>query len=110
MTKLTRRGICYQLEHSPYSHTIDYGNIEYTFYFSSNNYLNKFIENLEENRELTSEIVLKRIKLKANVDLLADISLYSKVESRGFYITGDNNQWQRVESIQLDGVMKIKEN
>ena len=79
---ISRNGICYDLEISPYKVIID--NIVYVF--SSKYHAEKFKKKLNENREIINSSLEKRFNYKINVSTLADIVLYRKIETRGFLI------------------------
>lgn len=82
MKMLTRDGVCYNLINSPYF----FETKDITFYFSSNFYKQKFIEEYIQNRLKISESLSNRFDLKLNFINPADIILYSKIEKRGFVI------------------------
>lgn len=103
---MTRNGIVYKLELSPYTITID----ETTFYFSSKNHLEKFTEKLTENRELIGYSLSKRFGFNINIELLADIVLYSKVETRGFLIIHKGGTYLCKKDIILSGGKVTKKN
>lgn len=79
---ISRNGIIYDLKLSWYVFPLN--NI--TYYFSSKNHLEKFAELVEGNRDAYSTSLTKRFKILSNIDNLADLLLYMKVETRGFYI------------------------
>lgn len=103
---MTRNGIVYKLELSPYTFTID----ETTFCFSSKNHLEKFAEKLTENRELIGYSLSKRFGFNINIKLLADIVLYSKVETRGFLIIRKGETYLCKKDIILSGGKVTKKN
>lgn len=100
---MTRNGIEYQLEKSPF--IFECGNL--LFYFSSNNHLNKFINNLEkficDMRYKFSE----RYGYYAYFDLLFLLILYSKIETRGFYIKYEGREFTCQNQVTLGGEIKI---
>lgn len=110
MSKLSRGGIAYNLVESPYYYiSIDYPKqVEYRF--SSQTYLDKFGERLEDNRNSISESLSKRFGLKVVNSLLSDIVLYSKIEKRGFLIYFDGVPVECLENITLDGKQPIVNN
>lgn len=79
---LTRNGIQLNLKESEY--TFVFG--DYMFYFSSVFYKEKFISDLP--LFISSEVIKLKNKYKINIDgdLFFAISLYKKIEKRGFYI------------------------
>lgn len=79
----TRDGVYHDLKQSIY--TASRG--EVVFFFSSNYYRNKFFEQLEEQRkEFDSHLNKKVDEHFLNLNWLADIHLYKRVEKRGFYV------------------------
>ena len=99
---MSRRGIFHDIKNSIYIYKD--GDIKY--FFSSKYYLNKFISQIKLNREIINLSLSNRFKLDIEVDCLADIVLYNKIETRGFYIEiMEDKRWQ--ESTTLGGVIKI---
>lgn len=96
---MTRNGIVYKLDLSPYKVTVD----ETTFCFSSKNHREKFTEKLIENRELIEYSLSRRFGFNINIKLLADIVLYSKVETRGFLIIRKGETYLCKKDITLSG-------
>lgn len=110
MVKLSRGGICYNLEVTPFFITEKYENRKVTFNFSSEFYKTKFINQIEEHREKINESLSKRFGLVVFNPILADIVLYSKVESRGFYLLIDDKEYKCLSNIKLSGVNQIQKN
>ena len=106
---LTRNGIAYNLTKSPYRLTKEYEGNKITFVFSSELYMNKFSEKLEENRKKVMESLSKRWGLELENNALADLKLYSTVEKRGFLIEGEES-YQCLSNIKLSGVSQIIKN
>lgn len=79
---LTRNGICYKLEVSPYRITIN----ELTLYFSSVRHTQKFTDEWENYVNKINDSLTKRFKLKFDLFYSPIIICYSKIETRGFYI------------------------
>lgn len=86
---MTRNGIEYNLKISPYQY--QYG--DYTFYFSSRNYLTKFAEKLQEEQKIVSSFLSRKFEFDINADTLSVIGLYRKIEKRGFFITYKGNEF-----------------
>lgn len=82
----TRNGVYYDLSVSTYRETVD----GVTFYFSSRIHQKKFAERLKRNREEINRSLSNRFKLQVEMNGLADLVLYSKVETRGFYVSTEN--------------------
>jgi YHS domain-containing protein len=79
---LSRRGIAYNFKISPYKYTEQ----DITFYFSSQLHKDSFISKLKENRNKINDSLSNRFKIDVEFNKLADISLYKKIESRGFLL------------------------
>lgn len=82
--KLTKGGVCYNLNITPFTFTTN--DELYTFYFSSENHLNKFIERRKENQEIINYSLSKRFGFKIKCKIIGDIFTYSSIETRGFLI------------------------
>lgn len=109
MTKLTRSGIAYNLTTSPYIVELKYrDDLVVKYYFSSELYVNKFNEKLQKNHEKLKESLFKRFKIEINIDELSDILLYSKVETRGFFIQINDEDVTCLSTIKLIGVNQIQ--
>lgn len=100
--KLTRGGVTYNLEASPYYHTVNYENNSITFMFSSDFYKKKFIDKIEENRDVINSSLTKRFGIDVNFSMLCDIKLYSMIEKRGFLIK-TNESIKCLNTIKLSG-------
>ena len=103
---VTRNGIAYKLELSPYKVTVE----SVTYMFSSINHLDKFMEKLNENRDTISYSLSKRFGVSVNLTILSDIVLYSKVETRGFLISHKGVPYSCKKDIILSGVILTKKN
>lgn len=102
--KLTKGGITRNFQETPFTKKIWYGSNNYMIYcFSSQMYLNKFIERLEENREKISISLSNRFGVEVRNEVLCDIKLYSSIEKRGFYIKNHKEGFECPENIILDG-------
>lgn len=101
---LTKNGICYDLKDSPYFCFVGV----YKFFFSSPAHLNRFKVGLEANRDWLNDSMTRRFKFEMQMDVLADFSLYRKIETRGFLIINDLTgvAYECPESIEFHG-MKI---
>lgn len=101
---LTKNGICYDLKNSPYFCCVGF----YKFFFSSPAHLVKFRRELEANREWLNDSMTRRFKFDMDMELLADFSLYRKIETRGFLIINESTgvAYECPKSIEFHG-MKI---
>lgn len=111
MTKpLTRRGVTYDLENTPYVYKVQYSSEVYEFKFSSKLYLEKFMNKSFENRKQVNESLTKRFGFAIVNNLLADIKLYATIEKRGFLIANRNRRFNCLNNIRLDGQNLITTN
>ena len=82
---LTKNGICLNIEESEYK-VLKYGLL---FYFSSQFYMNKFLNNVD-NFVTTESLKMKnKYKINSNLELYFALSFYKKIEKRGFFIYDD---------------------
>ena len=101
----TQRGIYHNLRASKYA----ISNGEIAFYFSSQVYLKKFLERYQDHRE---QFDRKIDKVAAdnlfNMDILADISLYKKIEKRGTHVQlmGVTITWRELHEYALRKMIK----
>lgn len=107
---LTKNGICYNLIESPYKVNITYDKQVIRFYFSSKINSSKFLERLETNRDNINASLSKRFKMGVVYNILCDLTLYEKIEQRGFYITIDGKGIEWLEEIELDGTIVTRKN
>jgi hypothetical protein len=78
----TQRGIYHNLRESKYTAS----NSEVVFFFSSNLYLQKFMNGYHNNRIKVNKRLNMKNKVPLNFDMLADILYYEEVEKRGFFV------------------------
>lgn len=83
MGELTRRGICYNLNISPYTVKVE----DYIYYFSSKLHKDKFISRMEKHREECINALHKKWMYNVNLNGLYDLVLYERIETRGFKVT-----------------------
>ena len=111
MSKLTRSGVAYDLKVSPHIIDVSYEDGESIIYvFSSEFYMNKFEEKIEDNRNEINSKLSKRYGFTLINNKLADIKLYEKVEKRGFLILGKDDEFTSLCNLKLDGVNLINKN
>lgn len=112
--QLSRRGICYNLEKSPYSTTLAYGDKLIIFYFSSSLYKEKFENELDAARNTLHKSLSKRFKIDISFIFLSDLILYRRIEKRGFHVFYDGEVYDQcptslnVHNVLLNGVKKMK--
>ena len=80
--------VCYTLENSPFVLTVD----GITYHFSSAYLLNNFLKKLEISRNSISVSLTNRFHFAIDARKISDVFLYSKTESRGFYIILENGE------------------
>lgn len=96
---ITKRGIYHNLKESKYT----ISNSEVVFFFSSELYLNKFMERYKENRLKYQNKFNKDHKTFLNFDTLYDVYLYREIEKRGFRVTvkGSEIDYHSLEQYSL---------
>ena len=108
MTNLTRRGVAKELTNSPYIFTELINKDKFDFYFSSRLHLNNFIGKRATNYNMIYNHIYKRFKFKVDCRALADLNLYKKIETRGFYIKCNDKEFICPGNIILNGESKMK--
>jgi hypothetical protein len=96
----TIRGVFHNLKESEYV----VSNKEITFFFSSETYLNKFLETYQDERKKLQERTKKELThVNFNMNTLADITLYRTIEKRGFLarLKGVDMKWEDLEKYVL---------
>lgn len=96
---ISRSGVYYNLALSEYR----VKRLGVTYVFSSKLHMEKFTERVLENRSNINQSLSKRFKIDINVDILADIVLYSKIENRGFLILNEENEEITPENVIFKG-------
>lgn len=93
----TSRGIYLNLNESDYKCNIR----GLTFYFSSKQYLEKFINNVEN--YINNETMKLKVKYNIiiSIDLLLMLSFYKKIEKRGFRVYDNLNKKEITENVGL---------
>lgn len=81
MPDVSKRGIYYRLEQSPY--TVVYGPL--TFYFSSPVYRNKFAENIKAEVDIYNYRKTVRSGIRSTAIYSPAFEYYKHIENRGFY-------------------------
>ena len=101
--KLSRRNIAYDFDISPFTLNVEYGEVTVKYVFSSELYLNKFIEKAGANRDTINLSLSNRFGFEIKNDRLADLKLYTQIEKRGFLIFQDHVRFECLKDIILDG-------
>jgi YHS domain-containing protein len=86
--KTTAKGICLNLNESEYYFKIK----GLVFYFSSEFYRKKFVDEFENYLERETFKLQVKYNMNINFDILFMISLYKKIEKRGFRIYDEENK------------------
>lgn len=107
---LTRGGVAYDLEKSPFNYLIEYNGEVYEYKFSSKYNLDNFMQKSFDNRKQINESLTKRFGFAIENNLLADVKLYSKIEKRGFLIANQDRSFRCLNNIKLDGLSLIIKN
>ena len=109
MHEKTRRGIYYDFEKSPYRST--YGAL--TFVFSSENNRARFEDRIDGEIAIYNQRQTERAKmpLKSKAIFFPAITLYNKIESRGFLIMGNmfgyEWTWTRAADVIIADIPEI---
>ncbi len=107
---LTRNGIAYDLKISPYKHIIRYEDSDSVIYtFSSELNKERFINKLSENRNYINGSLSSRFNIPITYNKLCDLKLYTRIEKRGFLIESEEETFECLNTIRLNGMTLIQE-
>lgn len=95
--KTTAKGICLNLNESEYF--FNYKGL--IFYFSSEFYKKKFVDNIQNYIENETFKLQIRYNINIDFDVLFMISLYKKIEKRGFRVYDEENKKEITPSCGL---------
>ena len=95
----SRKGVYYDLTISPYRVTLD----DLTFVFSSRLHKDKFIAQYAAHRKKINFSLSNRFNVIVKFAPLADVVLYSKIETRGFLMIDKEGKTLCKNSIILSG-------
>ena len=95
--KTTAKGICLNLNESEYY--FKYKGL--IFYFSSKFYKKKFLEEISSFIETETLKLQVKYNININFDILFMISLYKKIENRGFMVYDEENKKEITPSCGL---------
>ncbi len=102
MPDITRNGVCYSIEDSPFYEEVD----GYRFYFSSETHRRKFFEKARIRQNWLTDSLSRRFHFHVDASLVAIFQLYTQVESRGFYVVSERGEEFRcLEQLRLRVVM-----
>ena len=96
---ITRRGIYLDLSKSPYKVTAN----GMTYYFSSDLHMIKFEDRLHESRQEIDLKLTARFRVAVKFPALADLTLYQKIETRGFLVINEKGLTLCKEKLLLNG-------
>lgn len=107
---MTPSGVERDLYKSPYNITVDYSNgHSITYVFSTPYSKDRFEIQLEENRKAISESLTNRFRMKFYIsDDFCDITLYRKIERRGFHIIRDGRVTEWLGKLEYNGQRVIE--
>lgn len=110
--QLSRGGIAYNMDISPYKTKVKYGEIELEYVFSSDRYKNMFLNKLNDYRKQVNESLSKKYKFEIvnTNDIISDLKLYSITEKRGFLINNKQESYRCLSTIKLDGMILTSKN
>lgn len=83
---ISKNGVCYDITHTPY--TYSWRGI--TYHFSTEKHRAKFIENVRAKEMWLNDSLSRRFRCTVDLPLLADVQLYTQIETRGFYLVTDD--------------------
>lgn len=88
MADLTRNGVCYRLNTSPFYE--DYKG--YRFYFSSETHRRNFHSKVRIKEDWLSDSLSRRFHFHVDASEIAVFQLYWQIESRGFYVVSETGK------------------
>lgn len=100
---LSRNNIAYNLYKTPHLLAVGYEDQNVIYHFSSELYMNKFVQRLDENRDSIKKSLSGRFGFSINCDSIADLRLYSSIEKRGFLISVNGEYVECLNNIILSG-------
>lgn len=107
MPDISKRGIYYRLEQSPYTYT--YGAL--TFYFSSPVYRDKFADQLKAEIDIYNYRKTVRSGIRSTAIFTPAFEFYKKIETRGFYVIlewlGKKHEIRRVDDISIADIPEV---
>ena len=100
---ISKNGVCYDLTKSPYMY--EWRGMVY--FFSSVKHKEKFVDNVRMKEEWVDDSLSRRFKCRVHLPILADIQLYTQVETRGFYIQSKCNEYENASSVYVEANMLL---
>ena len=108
MNDLTRNGVAKDLSKSPYIYSVLTEKDVLHLYFSSKLHMKRFAEKRDDNYNMIYNYIYKRFKYQVDCRLLADLNLYQKIETRGFYVRLNKEVYLCPDNITLNGENKMR--
>ena len=90
-TKASNKEICHSLDISPYE--VDWKG--WHFHFSTDKHADKFCDKMLEHKAWLDDSFSRRFHVDFDSSMLAAISLYQRIEGRGFYMHDDSGHVYR---------------
>lgn len=101
---MTNAGIERNLECTPYIYTLEYGTRQIKYHFSSHSTREKFIDMIDDNRREIYESLSNRFRMKFFISNdFCDVTLYRKLERRGFLIIVGEEEIRWLGQIEYNG-------
>lgn len=76
------------------------------FFFSTEHHRAKFIREIRAREEWLDDSLSRRFRVTVHLPILADVQLYSQVETRGFYIQTDGGaEYRSAASMYVEANM-----
>lgn len=90
---MTKDGIEYNMDITPYIFTQKYERFDLTFKFSSELYMNKFMLKVQANRKVKPfKMLYPAHNIKLDVKIIDDVVAYERIEKRGFQVIKRENK------------------
>lgn len=100
----SRNGIYYSLDESDY--ILQFNNIKYVF--SSPTVMNKFYMRRKKHQEEFNAYMSAKYGMRFELEELADIILYSKMEKRGFKIIINGREYRCQSEVLIEKVSVVQ--
>lgn len=103
MAELTRSGVCYDMRSSPYT----YEWREWLFRFSSEVHRKNFAEKLFGHILWLNDSMSRRFHIRCELDRLAALQLYRRIETRGFSIRMWGDEVDSMSRVTVESFVSI---
>lgn len=107
--KLTKNGIAYDLNYSPYKYDVNYKDYNLTYIFSSELNMKKYVNKYKEYRQKTNDGLKYQYRIDYDIDLdvMWDLKFYESIEKRGFLVIMNSEVKVCKDFLRLDGLRMI---